>query len=233
MIEATRSTAPIDRIPIRTAASGEGFSVLYRFNDLAYQEGSLRKELEAFPVEHRMLILDALEFAKEAHTGKTRWSGEPFIIHPIRVVRVLIGQDSVRDLEVLAAAMLHDTVEDCGVKVELIAKRFGEQVADMVKSESKNMFPRPNAASPPVGYWEHFATAPEGERRMKFRDRCDNLISLLNADPKALSKYVNYLKETRDYMIPIAKSLGVQASKELGDLMSFVRDSLDAYTRNF
>lgn len=81
------------------------------------------------------LVESALEFATECHDGQLRESGEPYIIHPIAVAAELAKLKSPAD--VIAAGLLHDTVEDCDVTAQEVADRFGEPVAQMVDGVTK------------------------------------------------------------------------------------------------
>ena len=79
----------------------------------------------------------ALLFAMEAHDGVFRKSsGVPFIIHPMEVACIVATL--TENEEVLAAALLHDTIEDTEVSIEDIRERFGEEVALLVASETED-----------------------------------------------------------------------------------------------
>ena len=80
------------------------------------------------------LIIDALDFAAHAHRDQRRKGADqtPYIAHPIALARILAVEGDVVDPVVLAAALLHDTVEDCGVLPTHLAQRFGKEVADLV-----------------------------------------------------------------------------------------------------
>ena len=81
-------------------------------------------------------LLDrAIVFAVRAHTGtERRGKGYPYIVHPMEAVEIVATMTS--DQELLAAAALHDTVEDTDVTVEQIRAEFGDRVAALVASES-------------------------------------------------------------------------------------------------
>lgn len=80
------------------------------------------------------LILKAASFAAREHSGQTRKgaSGQPYIQHPIQVADLIANTGSVNDAEIIAAALLHDTVEDCGVSRETIESEFGPAIAGYV-----------------------------------------------------------------------------------------------------
>ncbi|MBQ6965559.1 MAG: bifunctional (p)ppGpp synthetase/guanosine-3',5'-bis(diphosphate) 3'-pyrophosphohydrolase [Bacteroidaceae bacterium] len=81
-------------------------------------------------------LLDrAIVFAVRAHAGtERRGKGFPYIVHPMEAVEIVATM--TRDQELLAAAALHDTVEDTDVTVEQIRAEFGDRIASLVASES-------------------------------------------------------------------------------------------------
>ena len=82
----------------------------------------------------------AIEFAVDAHSGYTRkGSGSPYIVHPMEVAAIV--STMTLDDDVLAAAVLHDVVEDAGVSIETIRNFFGPRVAELVASESEDKRP--------------------------------------------------------------------------------------------
>ena len=84
-------------------------------------------------------LLDrAIIFAVKAHAGtERRGKGYPYIVHPLEAVEIVATMTA--DQELLAAAALHDTVEDTDVTVEQIQAEFGERIASLVASESDVM----------------------------------------------------------------------------------------------
>ena len=77
----------------------------------------------------------ALEFAIEKHEGQTRRSGEPYVIHPIAVARLCV--ELHMDASTVEAALLHDTIEDCGVTSEQLRSKFGPDVTLLVEGATK------------------------------------------------------------------------------------------------
>ncbi len=83
------------------------------------------------------MIKKAAEFAAKAHEGAVRkGSNIPYIVHPYEAAVIVAGLTA--DPEVIAAALLHDVIEDAGVTYECIREEFGERVANLVKSESED-----------------------------------------------------------------------------------------------
>ncbi|XP_072997786.1 putative GTP diphosphokinase RSH1, chloroplastic isoform X3 [Typha latifolia] len=96
----------------------------------------LKPAISYLAPEELKLVHDALKLAFEAHDGQKRRSGEPFIIHPVEVARIL-GELEL-DWESVAAGLLHDTVEDTDeVTFERIEKEFGATVRHIVEGETK------------------------------------------------------------------------------------------------
>jgi guanosine-3',5'-bis(diphosphate) 3'-pyrophosphohydrolase len=102
---------------------------LYLFDSLkdVAQEYLTEPQLEA--------LRQSYIVAKEAHEGQTRSSGEPYIIHPVAVARILAEMHL--DHETLMAALLHDVIEDTEVSKEDLARQFGDTVAELVDGVSK------------------------------------------------------------------------------------------------
>ena len=77
----------------------------------------------------------AVKFAVEAHQGtERRGKGYPYIVHPMEAAAIVATISN--DQELLAAAILHDTVEDTGVTIEQIREQFGDRVAELVQHET-------------------------------------------------------------------------------------------------
>ena len=86
------------------------------------------------------LVTQAAVFAANAHDGATRkGSTIPYIVHPMEAAA--IAATLTDDPQVVAAAMLHDVIEDCGVSFEELRARFGERVAALVRDESQSEGP--------------------------------------------------------------------------------------------
>ena len=83
------------------------------------------------------MIEEAIRFAAEAHKGAVRkGKTRPYILHPIEAMAVVAGMSE--DEEVIAAAVLHDVVEDAGVSPEELERRFSRRVRELVMAESED-----------------------------------------------------------------------------------------------
>lgn len=97
---------------------------------------NLKPAVSYLQPEELNFVHDALKLAYEAHSGQKRRSGEPFIIHPVEVARILAEHEL--DRESIAAGLLHDTVEDTDVVTfERIEYEFGPTVRRIVEGETK------------------------------------------------------------------------------------------------
>jgi myo-inositol-1(or 4)-monophosphatase len=83
------------------------------------------------------LLEEAIIFAVQAHNNQFRkGTNTPYILHPLEAAAIVASMTD--DLEIIAAAVLHDTMEDAHISLDEIADEFGERVADLVKSETEN-----------------------------------------------------------------------------------------------
>ena len=80
-------------------------------------------------------IAKAYNLAKSAHSNQQRKSGEPYIIHPIEVAKILV--EIKLDDETICAALLHDSIEDTQTTKEMIEKEFGKSIGEMVEGITK------------------------------------------------------------------------------------------------
>ncbi|MBQ6298906.1 MAG: bifunctional (p)ppGpp synthetase/guanosine-3',5'-bis(diphosphate) 3'-pyrophosphohydrolase [Bacteroidales bacterium] len=86
--------------------------------------------------EQYQLVLKAFEFANEAHKGVRRRSGEPYILHPIAVAKIVVDEIGL-GCKSICAALLHDVVEDTEFTVEDIQRLFGDKIASLVDGLTK------------------------------------------------------------------------------------------------
>ena len=93
-------------------------------------ERLIEKAKAYLPPDKMALIQDAYDFSAKAHEGQTRLSGEPYIEHPLQIALTLA--ELQLDAGSLAAALLHDVPENCGVSIIDIETRFGAEVARLV-----------------------------------------------------------------------------------------------------
>lgn len=90
-----------------------------------------------FNKEQIELIIKAYKCANDLHRGQKRKSGEPYIIHPIRVAHIALEEMHLLDAAAICAALLHDTEEDTGITEEELAKLFTDEIAYLVTGVTK------------------------------------------------------------------------------------------------
>ena len=100
-----------------------------RFRDLTKAVSTYR------PNDDLEIIRRAYDFSTQNHTGQSRASGEPYVVHPLEVAMILA--DMKMDANAIAAGLLHDCVEDTSVTIVDVRKEFGEQVAHLVEGVTK------------------------------------------------------------------------------------------------
>lgn len=137
------------------------------------------------------LISQAEQFARKAHEGQVRqYNGAPYITHPERVANKVAAID-IAPAEAVAAAWLHDVVEDCGVTGDEIGQEFGAIVRDLVLELTNPSKARPdlNRAARKQMDREHIAKASHGARVIKLIDRIDNLNEMQGCGDDFLTLY--------------------------------------------
>lgn len=128
------------------------------------------------------MVNRAIEFATKVHEGQFRkGTKRPYIVHPIEVGDIVSSM--THDEEIISAAILHDTVEDCeGVTVEMLEKRFSPRVASFVAQESedksKTWMERKTATI------EHIKDAPKEVQMIGLADKLSNMRDIDRDYPK-------------------------------------------------
>jgi guanosine-3',5'-bis(diphosphate) 3'-pyrophosphohydrolase len=158
------------------------------------------------------------ETADRAHEGQHRASGESYIAHPLAVAAILA--DLEMDRQTIAAALLHDVVEDTIVTSEQVAQAFGEEIAQLVEGVTKlTRIPYQSKEDAQVENLRKMFMAMARDIRViiiKLADRLHNMRTLASLPP---SKQQAIARETLDIYAPIAHRLGIFRIKwEIEDL---------------
>ena len=186
----------------------------------------LTKAKSYLPLDKVEIIEEAYVFASAAHEGQKRLSGEPYVEHPINTALFLA--DLNLDATTLAAALLHDVIEDCDVSYEEVLQKFGPEVSRLVDGVTK-LSKMDLMATEGVlrnGYEDGQA---ESLRKMlvamaqdvrvvliKLADRLHNMQTLKAHSPE---KRIAIARETLDIYAPLAHRLGIWDIKwQLEDL---------------
>ena len=149
----------------------------------------------------RKVISDATMFAIEAHGDQRRkYTGEPYVVHPIHVADIL-EKEVEATTEMIAAAILHDVVEDTPVTLRDIKEKFGYTIAEYVhyctnvsdKEDGNRAFRKKMDA-------DHFALGPPESQTIKIADLLSNAESIIKHDQKFFHKA---FKHEKQYMLNI------------------------------
>lgn len=168
--------------------------------------------------EDKALILKAFNLANEAHKGVRRKSGEPYIIHPISVAKI-VTQEIGLGAKSIACALLHDVVEDTDYTVEDMERIFGPKIASIIDGLTKisGVFDA-NSSLQAENFRKMLLTIAEDIRviLIKLADRLHNMRTLDSLQP---NKQMKIAGETIYLYAPLAHRLGLYAIKtELEDL---------------
>ncbi len=178
----------------------------------------LKKLKETYPDKYPDLERTFL-FAKQAHAGQKRASGEEYITHPCAVVDILA--DFGFDATTIMAAFLHDVLEDTPVTAEEIEKEFGSEILELVQGVTKldHLDLGTNKEEAQAENLRKLFMAMAKDLRViiiKFADRLHNMRSL---DYMPHEKQISISRETMDVYAPLAGRLGISFFKcELEDL---------------
>ncbi len=181
-------------------------------------ESILMKIYEFYTGDERDMLLHAYDFARDAHRNQKRASGEPYFIHPCAVAEILI--DLGLDAETIAAALLHDVIEDTPVTEEDVRREFGEAVLTLVSGVTKldKIVFKSQEEEEAENFRKIFIALAKDIRVIiiKLADRLHNMRSLNFLSKERQQKMA---RETLDIYAPIAGRLGISQVKcELEDL---------------
>ena len=159
------------------------------------------------------LVTSAYAFAEEAHKNQRRYSGDPYFLHPAQVGCLLA--EAGMDASTIAAGLLHDTVEDAGVKPKTIEEMFGKEVLSLVEGVTKLGTLRYRGLERHTESLRKLFAATAKDIRVliiKLMDRLHNARTLEHV-PK-IEKRTRIALETLEIYAPIADRLGMSVAKQ-------------------
>ena len=159
------------------------------------------------------MIEKAYNLANEAHKGVCRRSGEPYICHPLAVARLVL--DLGMDTESIAAALLHDVVEDTPTTLDDLKAAFGEEVALLVDGVTKlTKIQFSNIEELQAENLRKMLLAMSRDVRVMIIKLCDRLHNMRTGDAWPEQKRRDKARETMEVYAPIANRLGILNVKE-------------------
>ena len=186
-------------------------------------EGAFKQVLDIYLASrHRRkvdIITKAFNFARQAHKGVRRLSGEPYIMHPIAVARIAAEEMGLGSTSI-CAALLHDVVEDTDYTVEDIENIFGPKIAQIVDGLTKisgGIFG--DKASAQAENFKKLLLMMSDDIRVILIKICDRLHNMRTLDSQPANKQYKIAGETLYIYAPLANRLGLNKIKtELEDL---------------
>ena len=179
---------------------------------------STLEKINSYPEEDREKILKAFYYAENAHSNQKRASGEPYFIHPCAVAEILMGLGL--DSATIAAALLHDVIEDTEATEEDIKREFGDEVLELVGGVTKldKIVFKSQEQEEAENFRKIFVAMAKDIRVIiiKLADRLHNMRSL---NFLSHERQMKMSRETLDIYTPLAGRLGISQIKcELEDL---------------
>ena len=176
-----------------------------------YQEPGTRAR------DNAALIRNAYAVAREAHEGQTRDSGEPYIDHPVAVTEILL--DLRLDAASIAAALLHDVVEDTSVTIEQVEQCFGREIAHLVDGVTKlTALEAQTKEEAQAGTYRKMFIAMADDPRVVLVKLADRLHNMRTIDSLSPARQHRIARETLEIYAPLSHRLGIwQIKWELED----------------
>jgi len=177
----------------------------------------IKEAKKYLPQVNEARIIDAYEFAKNAHQGVQRDSGEAYIQHPLETAKILL--DLKPDEDSIIAAILHDVLEDTEVSIDEIRSHFGERIVPLLKGLEKLGKIYYQGRERQVENIRKMFLAMAKDIRVILVKLCDRLHNMRTLDHLKPDKQKRIAEETLSIYSPIAARLGIYRIKnELDDL---------------
>ncbi len=169
-------------------------------------------------VEALEMVRQAFELAESCHAGQMRKSGQPYLVHPLRVARMLAGLGL--DAPSVVAGILHDTVEDSELTVFELTERFGREIALLVDGVTKlGKVPYLSRRENQAVSFRKLLVAMSRDIRVLLVKLCDRVDNMRTLDAMSPNSQRRIARETADIYAPLARLLGIDwIRRELADL---------------
>jgi len=183
----------------------------------------------AYDNEKKEIITNAYEFAKKAHSGVIRKSGEPYIIHPIAVAQIVSDEIGLGTKSIVAS-LLHDVIEDTDYTKTDIEKLYGEQVASIVEALTKISGVFEKDTSLQAENFKLLLMTLNKDLRVILIKIADRLHNMRTLNSMLVRKQYKIAAETLFLYAPIAKRLGLYEIKSELEELSFNYRHPEFYT---
>lgn len=175
------------------------------------------------------LIKKAYHVAYDLHRGQKRASGEPYIIHPLHVAYIIITEFNFNDVDTIIAALLHDTIEDCGMTKEFLSSMFNDNIATIVESVSK--LKKVDLSKEEEDAYNNYLLLQSILKDyrsiiVKLADRLHNMRTL---EYKQDGKRIHKSAETLSFYVPLASHIGAGLIREELTDLCFKYLNADSY----
>ncbi len=190
---------------------------------------NLLRSVYYLSTDERLLVMSACEFGDVAHMFDKRKSGEPYITHPIAVAEILAGFRL--DKDTLIAALLHDTVEDTVVSLELVQAHFGQMVAELVDGVTKLKTSAMSKQESQAATFHKILTATLSNPRVLIIKLADRLHNMSTLDAVRPEKQQRTAKETLNFYIPLARIMGLNDIADYIELLCYRNLNPAMYTK--
>ena len=193
-----------------------------------------QKAQEYVPPEKLAVIEEAYYFAAEAHQGQVRKSGEPYLEHPMQTALILA--ELQLDASSLAAALLHDIPENCGLPIAEIEAKFGSEISKLVDGTTKLgkvswQAAESRSKETQAENLRKMLVAMAEDLRVVFIKLADRLHNMRTLDALSPEKQHSIAQETLEIYAPLAHRLGIWELKWQLEDLSFRYLEPDKYHR--
>lgn len=194
---------------------GEGAAEVLLSREYQHLTDEVRRRLGPEALE---LVRQAFELAESCHAGQLRKSGDPYLVHPLRVARMLAGVGL--DAPSVVAGILHDTIEDSELTVFELTERFGREIALLVDGVTKlGKIPYLSRRENQAVSFRKLLVAMSRDIRVLLVKLCDRVDNMRTLDAMPPSTQRRIAQETADIYAPLARLLGIDwIRRELADL---------------
>jgi GTP diphosphokinase / guanosine-3',5'-bis(diphosphate) 3'-diphosphatase len=170
----------------------------------------LRRKLGYLSEKQIEEVYSAYLLAAVAHEGQRRFTGDPYITHPVAVACILA--DIKMDKQSIMAALLHDVIEDTEIDKAMLAEKFGDQIAELVDGVSKlTQIEFKSRAEAQAENFRKMVLAMAKDIRVIIVKLADRLHNMRTLEPLRQAKRRRIAQETLDIFAPIANRLGMHS----------------------